>query len=98
LSEILSNVSEVSQMVSNIASSSQEQAAGIKTITSTVRVMEAAAVENSEVSRSVSDIASGLSQNAVALQDSVEHLLQIVYAQSNLSAGDGATVQNKKVA
>lgn len=74
LNEIVENISTVNQMAEEIATASQEQAAGVRELTKAMQQMDQVTQLNASTSEQSADSASHLAEQARALNEAVERL------------------------
>jgi methyl-accepting chemotaxis protein len=85
LEEIVSSVSTVAQMVTEISSASEEQAQGVQEITKAMSQLDQVTQENASTSEEAASAAEELSSQAEALKAVVTTLIQTVKGGSNAS-------------
>jgi len=88
IEEILKNVSAVGEMVSEIATASDEQAQGVAEINKAMNQMDQVTQQNASASQEASSAAEDLTQQADALREMVRGLLATVDGGKTGSSGD----------
>ena len=78
LDEIVANVGSLNLMINEIATASREQAQGVQEITKAMGQLDQVTQENAAASQQAASAGEELSGQAVALQGSVERLVQVV--------------------
>lgn len=78
LSNIVTNISSVAHMASEISSASNEQAQGVKEITKAMNQLDSVTQQNTAASIEIAQTAAALSQESTLLQEAVTSLLRTV--------------------
>jgi methyl-accepting chemotaxis protein len=90
LDEIVSNVTEVNQMVSEISTASREQAQGVEEITKAMGQIDQVTQQNSTSARDVASAADQLTSHVESFRTLIHELKHVVDGDSSSNPGAGA--------